>query len=86
MEQNHLTVFSSKGCAGCNAVIQHFERLNIRHKVVKIDEDGQGMHAFRTLGHRTVPQIYNENIELLGSSLMDILKLPTGTLDFYKAA
>lgn len=84
MVTNHLTVFSGNGCAGCVAVIQHFERLGIAHKVVKIDEDESGMHAFKTLGHRTVPQVYTPDLEYLGGSLMDILKLPKGTLDIFK--
>lgn len=84
METKQLVVFSSNGCAGCKAVIQHLERAGVNHKVVKIDEDESGMHAFKTLGHRTVPQVYNENVELLASDLMSLLKLPAGTLDAYK--
>lgn len=79
-----LTVFSSKGCAGCVAVVQHLERSKIKHKVHKIDEDEEAMNVFRTLGHRTVPQVYTPDMTLIASNLMELVKVPAAALDVFK--
>jgi len=81
---SELVVFSSNGCAGCKAVVQELERRSIRHKVVKIDEDAEAMRVFKTLGHRTVPQVYTPDMGLLASSLMELLRVPQGVLEPFK--
>lgn len=83
---SELVVFSSNGCAGCKAVVQELERRGIRHKVVKVDEDEDAMLTFRTLGHRTVPQIYTPDMVLLAGSLMELLKLNPSILEPFKSA
>lgn len=84
MTANQLTVFSKDNCPGCVAIAQHFERQGINHVVVKIFDDPAGMAFFREKGHRSVPQVYTADGTLLGSNLMDILKLPAGVLDIFK--
>jgi len=81
---SQLTVFSKNGCAGCVAVAQHFDRIGVNYKAVKIDENEAAMAFFRAAGHRSVPQIYTPDGTVLASSLMDVLKLSACMLDAFK--
>jgi hypothetical protein len=64
--------------------VQELERRNIRHEVVKIDEDAEAMTWFKFQGHRTVPKVYTRDGTCLAGSLMELLKLPPAVLEPFK--
>lgn len=59
-------VYSMEGCASCKSAISLLESKQLPFEVKKIDEDMTAMAFIRKEGHRSMPQVYNQDVLVPG--------------------
>jgi glutaredoxin len=56
-----MIVYSKANCQQCNTLISLLNKNEIKFEVVKIDEDETARTFLLANGHRSVPQVYDNN-------------------------
>jgi len=59
-------VFSMEGCQACTKAVNLLKSKGLAYEVVKIDEDLEAGEWIMSQGHRSMPQIYQDEVLVLG--------------------
>lgn len=60
-----ITVYSKKNCPFCDQAKALLKLKGKEYTEIKIDEDAQAREFVLAQGHRTVPQIYKDDVLLV---------------------
>jgi glutaredoxin len=55
-----------EGCASCTAAVNKLKAKGLEHIVIKIDEDMTAARFIQKEGHRSMPQIYKDDVLIPG--------------------
>jgi len=56
-----ITVYSKSACPNCVSAKSYLNTLGIEYNEVNVEEDSSAREFLLNQGHRSVPQIYNDN-------------------------
>ena len=63
-----ITVYSTPDCPWCTRAKQHLDRAKIAYKEVDVSLDEASLQKLRALGHRTMPQIFVGDVQLVAGA------------------
>lgn len=79
-----LVVYSKNNCPECSKAMQFLTEECIPFEVVKIDEKPSARDFLIAAGHKSVPQIYNDNGLAVQGGYKGLLKLTDAELQALK--
>lgn len=60
-----ITLYTTPNCPWCDRAKQHLERANIAYTPVDVSQDESALAKLRALGHRSMPQIFVGDVQLV---------------------
>jgi glutaredoxin len=75
-----ITVYSKNNCPYCVQTKKLLDSKGVTYQEVKIDEDSAAREFIVSQGHRTVPQIYQNNTLLVEGGFQGLSRQPA---DFF---
>lgn len=70
-----ITIYSKYNCPYCVQAKQYLENNNINYREVNIEQDNAAREFVVSRGHRSVPQIYIEDMLLVEGGWQGLSKL-----------
>jgi len=77
-----ITVYSKNNCPYCVQAKKLLDSKGVTYQEIKIDEDPAAREFIVSEGHRTVPQIYQDNTLLVEGGFQGLSRQPA---DFFNS-
>jgi len=79
-----IKVYSKTNCVNCDSAKQLLEQAGIQYEEILVDQDAQARQFLIDAGHRSVPQIYRDQVLAVPNGWQGLKQLDSQSLQLLK--